>query len=67
MIFRTIFLTKQILTREIGGGGQRKHENGVRWEGGVSTKAQKKHELIFVQPPRMRVFFMQPDFKGILL
>ena len=33
MIFRMIFRTKQILTREIGGGGQRKHENGVRWGG----------------------------------
>ena len=33
MIFQMIFRTKQILTREIGGGGQRKHKNGVRWGG----------------------------------
>ena len=41
MIFRMIFRTKQILPREIGGGGQRKHENGVRW-GGWRLQRPKK-------------------------
>ena len=36
-----IFRTKQILTCEIGGGGQRKHENGVRWGGGGLQRPKK--------------------------